>query len=95
MPILSELFAELPEFLDYRQDQLRDVLVAVRTLENINMDNPNEIIRVISDLDLPKVHRMYQNKCNEVRRGNGTLTNQLRNVSFRPFKALIGADDYV
>lgn len=95
MSILSERFAEFPEFLDYRQDQLMDVLRAVRTLKNINVDDPNEMIRTIGDLDLPRVHRMYQNKCNELRHGNNTLHNSLRRVSFRPFKAVLGADDYV
>lgn len=95
MSVSPERFAEFPDFLDYRQDQLLDVMRAIRTLRSLNSDDPNEMIRTISDLDLPRVYRMYQNKCNEVHRGNSALIDSIRRVSFRPFKAVLGADDYV
>jgi hypothetical protein len=95
MSVLSDQFADFPDFVDYRQDQLMEVLQAVRTLGTLRSDDPNHIISTISSLDPPRLHRMYQNKCNELRRGNHSLVTVLRNVSFNRFRAVMGADDYV
>lgn len=95
MSVLPESITRLPDFLDYRQDQFNDVISAIDTLKSINVDDPDEMIRTITELDLPRVHRMYHNKWHDMRNGNNTLLRALLNVSFRPFKAVLGADDYV
>ena len=95
MSVLTELFAEFPEFVDYRQDQLLDVMRAIQTLKDVKSDDPTALIRTISNLDLPRLHTMYNNKCNEVRRGNSQLMYAIRDASFIRFKSVLGADDYV
>lgn len=95
MSSLSELFTGFPDFVDYRQDQLLEVLGAIQTLRAVSSTDPNELIRTISTLNLPRVHRNYANKCNEVANGNRQLSRSISGVSFRSFKAVMGADDYV
>lgn len=95
MSELYERFTGFPEFLDIRQDQLADVYRAIHTLKNIQADDPNEVIRIISTLDLQRIHRMYQNKCYELQRGNNNLRYSIQRASFRPFKAVLGDIDYV
>ena len=55
MSISPEHFAEFSEFLDYRQDQLKDVLRAVNTLDNMSVTDPDEMIAIIQSLDLPRL----------------------------------------
>ena len=93
--MLFDRFTDFREFLDPRQDQLIDVYRAIHALENVNMNDSNDILRTISDLDVSRVHRMYQNKCNEVLYGNNNLRWALQAVSFRHCKAVIGDNDYV
>lgn len=97
MSVLSDQFAGFPDFVDFRQDQLMDVLRAVRTLRNMDSEDPSDLIRTLATLDLPRVHRMYQNKCNELRRGNYSIASAIQgaSVSFTRFRAVLGADDYV
>lgn len=95
MSILSKLFTDFPEFIDYRQDQMFEIMNALRTIKNISADDPNEILDVIRGIDPQRLFQMYANRNNEMRSGNRTLTRNIRNVTFRPFKAVIGDDDYV
>lgn len=95
MSELFERFAGFREFVDPRQDQLADVYRALFELQNVNTEDPDEILRVIAGLDVQRIHRMYQNKCNEIQRGNSNLNWALSNVSFRNCKAVMGDNDYV
>lgn len=88
-------FAGFPELVDYRQDQLLEVYRAIESLKNIETNDPTEVLNLIRGLDPQRVHRMYQNKCNEHQSGNRVLSNAIRRMSFRSFKPVIGDSDYV
>lgn len=95
MSELFEQFAGLPEFLDIRQDQYADVMRAIHRLNTLYTEDPDEVIRIIGEMELSRVHRTYQSKCNEIRQGNSGLERQIHNASFRPFKSVVGDNDYV
>lgn len=95
MSELFERFTGFREFVDPRQDQLVDVYRALHALRNVSTNDPNEILSIISELDVSRVHRMYKNKCNDIARDNNNLQWALRNVSFKHYKAVIGDNDYV
>lgn len=95
MSELFERFADLPAFLDYRQDQMMDVLRTVQSLDNVSSEDPDEVIRMIQELHVERVYNAYRNKHSESLRGNSNLRWRIRSASFRNFKAVLGADDYV
>ena len=95
MSELFDRFTEFPELVDYRQDQLIEVYRALDALRNITSEDPNQVIQMIQGLDLQRVHRNYQNKCNDHIRGNRSLQQAIRNVTFRAFKPVIGDINYV
>ena len=95
MSVLHERIATLPEFLDIRRDQLLDVLRAVKVLQDIRVDDPNEMLRIIEGLRLYEVSRAYSDKCNTLMGGNRGLNRLIQDASFRQCKTIVGDDDYV
>lgn len=94
MSIIFERFSDLPDFIDIRQDQYREAMLAIRTLESLNSDDPSEMLNSIQNLHLDSLSNNYANKCTDLSNNNSTLRRSMNRANFSRFKQIIG-DDYV
>lgn len=95
MSDLSERFADLQNFIDLRQDQMYDVLRAIRDLKQLRSNDSSEVIRLISELNAQQIYRRYASRTNSMMNETNILRYQMSQVNFNHFKPVLGDDDYV